>query len=156
MMILVFMVVVLSIATYWCFHKHYDDLEGPDTLTPPTPIPQLQGRIVPKPWGQEEIWAETPDYLGKVLTIEPHQQLSLQYHSEKNETIKVMLGPLFFEYGYELDNLKTVEMQAGECIHIAPNLIHRMKAKDNPVMILEVSTGELNDVVRIQDSYGRS
>lgn len=109
---------------------------------------------VVKPWGYELIWAHTEKYVGKVLHIENGYALSLQYHKQKEETIMVKEGTLTLEIGPE-DISKAFKLDAGEVYHIPPGTIHRMSALDGDVDVLEVSTPELNDVVRLADNYGR-
>lgn len=105
--------------------------------------------IVQKPWGSEVIWAKTDKYVGKFLDIKAGQSLSLQYHNVKDETIFVLAGCLEFTY----DGHVTVLSQ-GMKFHIEPLKHHRMKAMEDTVVI-EVSTPELDDVVRLEDNYGR-
>ena len=102
-----------------------------------------------KPWGREEIWAHTDKYVGKILYINAGEQLSLQYHNVKDETIMVMSGTLMLQIGED-----NYTLCVGETYHIAPKIIHRMKATTD-CKIMEVSTPELDDVVRLEDSYGR-
>lgn len=114
-------------------------------------------RIVNKPWGHEEIWAETSSYVGKVLVINPGHKLSRQYHVQKEETFRVLSGVLTLEIG-QGDTLKSQELRAGECYHCPPGTIHRMICSDQEyeaVKVLEVSTNHLDDVVRLEDDYKR-
>jgi len=118
------------------------------------------GRRVEKPWGFELIWAETPKYLGKILHINYGQQLSLQYHNLKEETIRVIAGTLELQIHHSgadgaEGGVEKIKLEVGEGYHITPKTIHRMRAEYGDVEILEVSTGELLDVVRLEDSYGR-
>ena len=109
-------------------------------------------RVVEKPWGREEIWAETDRYVGKYLYIKPGHRLSLQYHNKKMETVSVLRGELLLETANGV--LQT--LYPGDTFHVSPGTIHRFGAKgDNEVMLIEVSTPELDDVVRIQDDYSR-
>ncbi len=110
-------------------------------------------RKVDKPWGYEVIWAETDRYLGKFLHISPHQRLSLQYHENKMETIYVMAGTLNLQIGK--DDSDITDCPPGSVIHIDPEKIHRFAAKDSPVMLCEVSSPEIDDVVRLEDDYSR-
>ena len=112
------------------------------------------GVIIEKPWGGERIWALTDRYVGKVITINSGHKLSLQYHKEKEETILVMIGSLRLHYGETEGTLETKVMTYPDAHHIAPGLIHRFEALTDCVVI-EVSTPELDDVVRLQDDYGR-
>ncbi len=111
-------------------------------------------RIVPKPWGHEEIWAETPQYVGKLLRIHRGHRLSLQHHRRKVESLRVMEGRLRLTVGLSLDALSESILGAGEAFHLAPGTIHRMEAIED-VLLVEVSTPELDDVVRHHDDYGR-
>lgn len=107
--------------------------------------------IIEKPWGHEIIWAKTEFYIGKILFIKHGHQLSLQYHNVKDETILVQYGVLTLE----LDG-DTFLLQPGQSQHIQSKSIHRMRADSEDVSVIEVSTIQLNDVVRIQDDYGRT
>jgi mannose-6-phosphate isomerase-like protein (cupin superfamily) len=112
-------------------------------------------RHVPKPWGHELIWAETDRYLGKILHINAGESLSLQYHEHKDETIYVLAGRLIFEHGPLGEApLERVILEPGESFRITPHLRHRMSAATD-CDILEASTPELDDVVRLEDRYGR-
>jgi len=113
-------------------------------------------RRVPKPWGHELIWAETDRYVGKILHIKAGEALSLQYHEKKDETIFVLSGELVFEHGPLGDApLERLTLKAGESFHITPHLRHRMIGGTD-CDILEASTPELDDVVRLEDRYGRT
>ncbi len=116
-------------------------------------------RIVQKPWGHEEIWAETPNYVGKVLVIEPGHRLSRQYHNLKEETFRVLEGILFLEIGNPSDkDFTTYTLYAEQSFHCPPKTIHRMichPGSDKAVKVLEVSTNYLDDVVRLEDDYKR-
>ena len=108
---------------------------------------------VEKPWGHELIWARTDRYVGKILHIESGHLLSLQYHEHKDETIHVLAGEIIFRV--QIDGEMTERrMKAGESYHIVPNTVHQMEAVISSDL-LEVSTPELDDVVRIEDRYGR-
>ena len=110
-------------------------------------------RHVPKPWGYELIWAHTDRYVGKILHINQGESLSLQYHELKEETLFVVRGELRLTIGYEGDR-REVPLREGESFHIPPRLIHRMYAVAD-TDVAEVSTPELQDVVRLEDRYGR-
>lgn len=110
---------------------------------------------VEKPWGYELIWAKTSDYVGKVIHINKGHQLSLQYHRQKEETIMVYSGRMKFQFEEEKGKLVDIELKAGEVHHIPPGKQHRMIALED-CDVFEVSTPHLDDVVRLQDSYGRS
>ena len=110
-------------------------------------------RRVEKPWGYEIIWAEAPAYVGKILHINAGQKLSRQYHNKKDETFLVQTGEMDLELG-EGAELKTVRMNALDTFHCTPKTVHRMVAVTD-VDVIEVSTPELDDVVRLEDVYGR-
>ena len=107
-----------------------------------------------KPWGYEEIWANTEKYVGKILFIESGKRLSLQYHQKKDETILVSSGKLLLEIGPNKDNLLSLILNPGESYHIKPEIVHRMSAISD-TEVIEVSSTELDDVIRIEDDYGR-
>jgi mannose-6-phosphate isomerase len=109
---------------------------------------------VPKPWGHELIWAHTDRYVGKVLHIRAGEALSLQYHRVKDETIMVLAGELQLVFFADGEDPRSRTLAAGEPFHITPGLRHRMIALSD-VDVLEVSTPELDDVVRLEDRYGR-
>ncbi len=110
---------------------------------------------VDKPWGHELIWAKTERYVGKILHINAGEALSLQYHRQKDETIMVLTGKLRFEHFAEGEEPKTTELGPREPFHVTPGLRHRMIAIVD-TDVLEVSTTELDDVVRLEDRYGRA
>ena len=110
-------------------------------------------RRVDKPWGHEVIWAETARYVGKVLHIRAGQRLSRQYHRVKEETLMVESGEMDLEIG-AADAVALHRMRARDVFHVAPGTVHRMIAVTD-VDVLEVSTPELDDVVRLEDVYGR-
>lgn len=115
----------------------------------------FRGRRVDKPWGYELIWAETPQYVGKILHIERGQQLSFQYHRVKDETVYLLSGVLEMQVAGADEPRRTVHVQPGESLHIVPQLRHRMTAIET-CEIVEVSTPQLDDLVRLEDRYGRS
>ena len=108
---------------------------------------------VEKPWGHELIWAHTERYVGKVLHIKAGHALSLQYHVKKDETIHVWSGQMTLQSGPE-GALVERTLGPGESFHITPFLRHRMVAITD-CDVLEASTPELDDVVRLEDRYGR-
>ena len=110
-------------------------------------------RRVEKPWGYELIWAETPRYVGKILHIAAGQRLSRQYHNRKDETFLVQSGEMDLEVG-PANAVDLRRMKAGDVFHVKPGTIHRMIAVTD-TDVLEVSTPELDDVVRLEDVYGR-
>jgi mannose-6-phosphate isomerase len=112
-------------------------------------------RIVEKPWGNELIWAETERYVGKILHVKKGHALSLQYHVKKDETVMVLSGKLAFEHYFENEEPRTVELGPRQPFHVRPGMRHRMVALED-TDIVEVSTTELDDVVRLEDRYGRS
>ena len=112
-------------------------------------------RRVEKPWGYELIWAQTSRYVGKLLHIEAGQALSYQYHEVKEETIFVLRGTLTLHVSEGEGAPRIVELGTGEMFHITPGLRHRFEAKEE-VELLEASTPELDDVVRLEDRYGRT
>lgn len=108
---------------------------------------------VEKPWGYELIWARTERYVGKILHVKAGHVLSLQYHNFKDETMHVLRGELILRT-QPGDALLSRPLRAGESVHIPPKLIHQIEAVvDSDV--LEASTPELDDLVRLQDRYGR-
>ena len=111
-------------------------------------------RRVEKPWGHEIIWAHTERYVGKVLHVKKGHKLSLQFHNKKDETVHVQSGELLLVID-EGSGLIEKKMMPGESYHITPLMKHRMVALED-CDILEVSTPELDDVVRLEDSYGRT
>jgi mannose-6-phosphate isomerase len=113
-------------------------------------------RLVEKPWGNEEIFAETDRYVGKILTVHAGHALSLQYHVVKDETMRVLDGTceLHVGNGQAATALEVRVLGPGDATRITPGVVHRVVALTD-VRILEVSTPELDDVVRIEDRYGR-
>ena len=116
---------------------------------------RFEVRFVQKPWGHETIWAHTDRYVGKVLHIKAGHALSLQYHNKKDETIYVHSGKMLFEIGKQGGPLEQREMKPGDSVHVTPLTVHRMTALED-CDLLEVSTPELDDVVRLEDRYGRT
>jgi mannose-6-phosphate isomerase-like protein (cupin superfamily) len=114
-------------------------------------------RLVEKPWGGEEVFAETDRYVGKILTVRRGHALSLQYHVRKDETMRVLEGRCELHLGREPGNhdLEVAVLGPGDVRHIAPGTLHRLVAVTD-VRILEVSTPEVDDVVRLEDRYGRA
>jgi mannose-6-phosphate isomerase len=110
---------------------------------------------VEKPWGFETHFAlVSGKYCGKTLHVDAGHALSLQYHVRKEETIAVQSGKLLFEVGTADGPLESFELLPGEAVHLSPGTRHRMTALVDTV-VLEASTTELDDVVRIEDRYGR-
>jgi mannose-6-phosphate isomerase-like protein (cupin superfamily) len=112
---------------------------------------------VDKPWGYEIWWARTDRYVGKILHVRKGESLSLQYHNVKDETIRIQSGRLLFETraAGEEGELRRLELGPGDVFHITPGTLHRMTGLED-TDILEVSTPELDDVVRLEDRYGRA
>jgi mannose-6-phosphate isomerase len=109
---------------------------------------------VPKPWGHEIVWARTDRYAGKILHVRAGESLSLQYHERKEETLRVLAGTLTLEVGDPGGDRRTVRLGPGDGWHIPPGTRHRLTAIDD-VDVLEVSSPELDDIVRLEDRYGR-
>lgn len=108
-----------------------------------------------KPWGREIWFALTPYYAGKILEIKAGQRFSLQYHEKKCESQFVVQGKIKYTYGKSAKKLKTEILDAGEAVDIKPGVIHRAEALTDAI-IFEVSTPELDDIVKIEDDYGRT
>ena len=113
-----------------------------------------QARKVEKPWGHEEIFAETENYVGKILFIRQGEALSLQYHEVKEETLRVLEGTLELVTGTDVERLEKHQIGPETVFHIPPQTLHRMVAVTD-CLLLEVSTTQLDDVVRLEDRYGR-
>jgi len=108
---------------------------------------------IEKPWGYELHWAHTDRYVGKILHVKAGHALSLQYHNVKDETIYLQTGVLLYEL--EVDGQLTKrEMHPGDSVHVTPKTVHRMTAIED-CDVLEASTPEIDDVVRLEDRYGR-
>jgi mannose-6-phosphate isomerase len=112
-------------------------------------------RRVEKPWGWELIWAEADQYVGKLLFIRAGEALSLQYHELKHESWLIHEGRARLELGQaDGGELEIVEVGPGDALRYPPGTLHRVTALED-TLILEVSTPHLDDVVRIEDRYGR-
>ncbi|MEP7104240.1 MAG: cupin domain-containing protein [Chloroflexota bacterium] len=109
---------------------------------------------VDKPWGYEIRWAVTRKYLGKILHINRGEALSLQYHEKKDECLYLAAGSLDLELG-DASELKRYRLKVGDTVHITPGTRHRMTAVTD-CDVFEVSTPEIDDVVRLEDRYGRA
>ncbi len=116
----------------------------------------FEPRRVEKPWGWELIWAHADAYVGKVLFVRAGHSLSLQFHREKDESWYVESGRAKLELG-ETGNavLNTEVISAGACFRYRPGTVHRVTAIEDTT-IIEVSTPQLDDVVRLEDKYGRA
>ena len=110
-------------------------------------------RIVPKPWGHEVIWAHTDRYVGKLLHIKAGHALSVQYHERKDETIFLLSGEMVYRV-QENGELRDVRLAVGESFRNVPGTVHQMEAITD-CDVLEASTPDLDDVVRLRDRYGR-
>jgi len=119
-----------------------------------TSEPGSSARRVDKPWGHELIWARTDAYVGKVLVIEAGKRLSLQRHEVKDETIYVAVGRLKLYLEDSAGILRTEELGPGEHRHVPTGRIHRYEAIER-CELFEVSTPELDDVIRLEDDFGR-
>lgn len=112
-------------------------------------LPFVAPKVVPKPWGEEIWWAHEDRYAGKVLVVRRGHILSLQKHEIKVETLYLQSGRAIFHM-----NGRDFEMEPGLSVTVRPGDIHRIEALEDSVF-LEVSTPELDDVVRLEDRYGR-
>jgi mannose-6-phosphate isomerase-like protein (cupin superfamily) len=115
---------------------------------------RAEPRKVEKPWGWELIWAETDAYVGKLLFVRAGESLSLQYHERKDESWLVREGRARLEVGPVDGELDALEIGQGDAFHYPPGTVHRVTALED-TLILEVSTPHLDDVVRVEDRYGR-
>jgi mannose-6-phosphate isomerase-like protein (cupin superfamily) len=116
----------------------------------------FEPRRVDKPWGHELIWALTDEYCGKLLVVNPGQSLSLQFHREKDESWLVQSGRAKLELSRAGDAvLKEEVVGPGAAFRFVPGTVHRVTALEETT-ILEVSTPQLEDVVRLEDAYGRA
>jgi quercetin dioxygenase-like cupin family protein len=109
---------------------------------------------IEKPWGYEIWWALTDDYAGKILHVERGHRLSLQFHEQKDESAYLMSGRLRLIKGRSEDDLETTELGPGDVWRNVPGEVHTIEAIED-CDVLEVSTAELDDVVRLSDDYGR-
>lgn len=115
----------------------------------------VEVRKVPKPWGHEIIWAHTDRYVGKILHVKAGEKLSIQYHERKDETVYLLSGEM--KYWVQLpgeSELRDQKLVAGQSFRITPLTVHAIEAITD-IDVLEASTPELDDVVRLQDRYGR-
>ena len=118
-------------------------------------VKRAEETLVEKPWGYEVRWAVTDRYLGKILHVKKGEALSLQYHERKDECLLVVRGCVDTEIGFEDGDLKTLRMREGDSVHLVPGTRHRLTAVED-TDIYEVSTAEIDDVVRLEDRYGRA
>ena len=122
-------------------------------------VPARSGRVpitrVTKPWGHETIWAHSERYTGKIIHINAGHELSVQYHNKKDETVYLLSGQIIYRVQRNGDEvLDDVHLQVGESFRIIPGTIHQMVAVTD-CDVLEVSTPEVDDIVRLSDKYGR-
>ena len=115
---------------------------------------RVSPRKVEKPWGWELVWAEADDYVGKLLFVRAGESLSLQYHERKDESWLVQEGRASLELGDVGGELETSEIVAGDAFRFRPHTLHRVTAIED-TLVVEVSTPHLDDVVRVEDRYGR-
>ena len=115
---------------------------------------KTQDKVVSKPWGSERIFAANGRYAGKLISIRRGESLSYQYHRVKEETLHVLSGILGLETESEGKRI-LLALTPGETFHVTPGTRHRMFAEGGDVLIVEVSSPELDDVVRLEDRYGR-
>jgi mannose-6-phosphate isomerase-like protein (cupin superfamily) len=115
----------------------------------------FEPRRVEKPWGWELVWAEAEAYVGKLLFVRAGQSLSLQYHEVKDESWLVWVGRARLELGDLGGELAELEIGPGDAFRYRPGTLHRVTALED-TLILEVSTPHLDDVVRLEDRYGRA
>ena len=121
----------------------------------PPELSRVDANKVDKPWGYELRWAITDRYLGKILHVNKGEALSLQYHERKDECQYVMKGAMDVELGGDDEELATYRLTAGDTLHITPGMRHRITAVED-TDIFEVSTPEIDDLVRLEDRYGRA
>lgn len=112
-------------------------------------------RKVDKPWGWELVWAEAEDYVGKLLFVRAGESLSLQYHELKDESWLVREGRAKLELGEVGGELQTIEIAPGDTFRFRPRTVHRLSALED-TLVVEVSTPQVDDVVRLEDVYGRA
>jgi len=115
----------------------------------------LSPNRVEKPWGWELHWADTELYVGKILHVNAGEALSLQYHEEKDETICVLSGEMTLVIGPDENSLEEITLAERDAYRIRPGVVHRMVAITD-CDILEASTPHLQDIVRLEDRYGRT
>ena len=113
-------------------------------------LPQRTG----KPWGQELLIGLTPRYAGKVIFVKKGYRLSLQYHRQKDESMYIVTGSASLELEMPDGKMEELTLKQGDCVRVPPMTKHRLKAIEDTTLF-EVSTPELEDVVRLADDYGR-
>ncbi len=112
--------------------------------------------VILKPWGKEIWFANQPGYAGKILCLNDGHRYSLQYHERKTETQYVLKGKIKLLIGPSEDALEEIILNPGEKFDVFPGTIHRAQAIEGDAELLEVSTSDLDDVVKLADDYGRS
>lgn len=125
-------------------------MSAPEPGAAPTTAPQR----IEKPWGHEVWWAHTDAYAGKILHVKAGERLSLQYHERKDESCYLLTGRLLLIQGPDAEHLATYEIGPGTCWRNTPGTVHTIEALED-ADILEASTADLDDVVRLDDRYGR-
>src|SRR5687768_6077832 len=118
---------------------------------------RVRVETVAKPWGHEKVWARSDRYVGKIIHINAGHELSVQFHNKKDETIHLLSGEIVYRVQRDpsdSDKLEDVRLKIGESFRITPGTVHQMVAVTD-CDVLEVSTPELDDVVRVSDKYGR-
>ena len=116
----------------------------------------FEPRKVEKPWGWELVWALAEDYCGKLLFVRAGQALSLQYHEVKDESWYVQDGRAELELStLGADDHELLEIRPGDCFRFRPRTVHRLRALED-TLVIEVSTADVDDVVRLEDAYGRA
>jgi mannose-6-phosphate isomerase len=123
-------------------------------VTEPRNPHETTPRRVDKPWGWELVWAETDSYAGKLLFVRAGESLSLQYHEVKDESWLVREGRATLELGGVGGDLDSTEIAPGDTFRFRPGTVHRLSALED-TLVVEVSTPQLDDVVRLDDAYGR-
>lgn len=119
------------------------------------PVRKSADTRVEKPWGYEIRWAITDRYLGKILHVKAGEALSLQYHDRKDECILLVKGEMDYDMGDPAGDLRRHRLVEGDTVHVTPGTRHRMTAVSD-CDIFEVSTPEIDDVIRLEDRYGRA
>lgn len=108
-----------------------------------------------KPWGYEDLWAKTDAYVGKIIFIKKGHRLSFQYHRQKVETVRILDGEMDLEVEHPGEKRHVLRLKPGDSYHIPNGVKHRMMAVTDCILV-EVSTPHLDDVVRLEDDYGRA
>lgn len=116
---------------------------------------QFRGQRIDKPWGYELLWARTERYVGKLLHIDAGHALSLQFHRKKDETLYLLSGELELQVDDRAGILRTMVLEPGGSLHVWPGRRHRLVARTS-CDVMEVSTPEVDDVVRLSDRYERT